>query len=108
MANAAVVSTVLLVMAESDIPTLGMPRPGPAAATTIARKRAVFFNALELAVERGLLTVNPLTQIRWKTPKAPEAIDPSCVVNPEQAVRDALNGIAWMPPRNTTASALAA
>lgn len=56
-----------------------------AAATTIARKRAVFFNALELAVEGGPLTVNPLLSIRWRAPKQAEAIDPRCVVNPEQA-----------------------
>lgn len=57
----------------------------PAAPTTIARKRAVLFNALDLAVERGLLDVNPLTQIRWTPPKAAVAVDPGCVVNPDQA-----------------------
>ena len=57
----------------------------PAAATTTARKRAVFFNALELAVECGLLLVNPLPQIKWRAPKQAEAIDPACVINPEQA-----------------------
>jgi integrase len=56
-----------------------------AAATTIARKRAVLFNALELAAERELLTHNPLRRLRWTAPKAVDAIDPACVVNPDQA-----------------------
>jgi integrase len=56
-----------------------------AAASTIARKRAVFFNALELAVERELLPHNPLRSLRWSAPKTAEAIDPACVVNPDQA-----------------------
>jgi integrase len=59
----------------------------PAAATTIARKRAVFFNALEFAVEQGHLEVNALTRIRWKTPKQAAAVDPASMVNPEQAGR---------------------
>jgi integrase len=57
----------------------------PAAATTIARKRAVLFNALELAVERELLESNPLRRVRWRAPKTAEAINPACVVNPRQA-----------------------
>ena len=45
----------------------------------------MLFNALDLAVERGLLDVNPLLRIRWTPPKAAVAIDPACVVNPDQA-----------------------
>jgi integrase len=56
-----------------------------AAASTIARKRAVFFNALELAAERRLIDANPLPKVRWKVPKTAEAIDPTCVVNHDQA-----------------------
>jgi integrase len=56
-----------------------------AAASTIARKRAVFFNSLELAAERGLIEANPLPKLRWKVPKTAQAVDPACVVNPEQA-----------------------
>jgi integrase len=56
-----------------------------AAATTVARKRAVFFNALELAAERQLIDANPLPKVRWKLPKTAEAIDPACVINHDQA-----------------------
>ncbi len=37
----------------------------PAAATTVYRKRAVFFNAAGLAVERRLLPANPIPQVQW-------------------------------------------
>jgi len=57
----------------------------PAAPSTVARKRAVLFNALDIAVERGLLDSNPLTSIRWSPPKIAVAVDPACVVNPDQA-----------------------
>jgi integrase len=56
-----------------------------AAATTIARKRAVFHNALELAAEQRRIEANPLPRVRWRAPKQAEAIDPACVVNPDQA-----------------------
>jgi hypothetical protein len=68
-----------------------------AAASTIARKRAVFFNALELAVERELLPHNPLRSLRWSAPKTAEAIDPACVVNPDQA-RALLAAVAQVGP----------
>jgi integrase len=58
-----------------------------AAATTIGRRRAVLFNALELAVEQDRLQVNGLTKVRWRTPKQAAAVDPASVVNPEQARR---------------------
>src|SRR5215470_14890986 len=38
----------------------------PAAANTIARKRAVFHNALAYAAELGLLPASPLAQVAWK------------------------------------------
>lgn len=57
----------------------------PAAATTTARKRAVLHQALEYAVEQELVTVNPLSRVRWKPPKVAEAFDPRAVVNPTQA-----------------------
>ncbi|MGP3985107.1 tyrosine-type recombinase/integrase [Streptomyces sp. KR80] len=59
---------------------------GTAAASTIRRKRAIFHNALVYAVDAGLLTDNPLPQIRWKLPEpVEEEIDPECVPDPEQA-----------------------
>ncbi len=59
----------------------------PAAATTIARKRAVLYNAMEYAVERQLLPSNPLDRVRWRAPKVAASIDPRSVINPEQARR---------------------
>lgn len=56
----------------------------PAAASTVGRKRAVFHNALEYAVELGHLPANPLGQVRWKAPRLAEAVDRRVVVNPTQ------------------------
>ncbi|MFF3376199.1 tyrosine-type recombinase/integrase [Streptomyces sp. NPDC002680] len=59
---------------------------GTAAASVIRRKRAIFHNALEYAVDAELLTENPLTRIKWKAPEqVEEAVDPACVPNPGQA-----------------------
>ncbi len=57
----------------------------PAAATVIARKRAVLFNLLGYAVDKKYFPMNPLATIRWKSPKVAEAIDRRRVVNPRQA-----------------------
>lgn len=58
----------------------------PAAATTIARKRAVLYNVLKYAVkERKLLGVNPIDQVDWKAPDKVEQVDRSVVANPAQA-----------------------
>jgi integrase len=56
-----------------------------ASATTINRKRAVVYNALELAAERELLVVNPLSKVRWRAPKVNDVVDPAAVINPRQA-----------------------
>jgi hypothetical protein len=50
------------------------PRSGPldgkpAAAATVRRKRAVFYNALGYAVELGLLDANPIDRVQWKAPE---------------------------------------
>nr|WP_235613588.1 hypothetical protein [Streptomyces olivochromogenes] len=59
-----------------------------AAARTIRRKRAIFHNSLEYAVEADLLTENPLTRIKWKAPEqVEEELDPACVPDPEQAAK---------------------
>jgi integrase len=57
----------------------------PAAASTLARKRAVFHNALDAAVDAGYLKTNPMAQVRGPRRAAPLALDPRSVVNPEQA-----------------------
>jgi integrase len=56
-----------------------------AAATTIARKRAVLFNVLDLAVEREIFATHPLARVRWKAPKVADSFDPRAVINPTQA-----------------------
>jgi integrase len=59
----------------------------PVAPSTVSRKRAIFHNALELAVERELLATNPLARIRWSAPKVNDVVDIRTVVNHEQAQR---------------------
>jgi site-specific recombinase XerD len=56
-----------------------------AAASTIARKRAVFHNALGYAVETGLLDANPADQVSWRPPKASGAVNPQVMASPSQA-----------------------
>ena len=56
----------------------------PAAASTIARKRAVFHGALGYAVELGLLPANPIGLVRWRAPRAAVAVSPATVPSPAQ------------------------
>jgi integrase len=65
-----------------------------AAATTVARKRAAFYNSLGFAVEAGLLESNPIDRIQWTAPEVARAIDRRVVANPTQvrAMLDALRG----------------
>jgi integrase len=53
----------------------------PAAASTQRRKRAVFYNAVELR----LLTSNPIDRIQWKTPAVAQTVDRRVVAGPAQA-----------------------
>ncbi len=55
-----------------------------AAASTIARKPAVFHDAAGYAVELGLLPANPVSQVRWTPPKAAAAVNPQTVASPAQ------------------------
>jgi integrase len=57
-----------------------------AAATTIARKRAVFYGALRYAVELRLLPTHPMDHVQWITPKSDDEVDRRSVVNPQQAL----------------------
>jgi len=56
-----------------------------AAGSTVRRKRAVLHNALEYALEVGVLVSNPMSSLKWKAPKVAEAVDRRVVVNPKQA-----------------------
>lgn len=75
-----------------------------AASSVVKRKRAVLFNVMEYAVERGLLDTNLMTTIKWKVPKPVKAIDKRVVVNPQQAARLLLSVRAQQPsgPRLVT------
>lgn len=55
-----------------------------AAATTVRRKRAVFYNCLGYAVERRLLTANPVDKVQWTAPQVPHTVDRRVVANPAQ------------------------
>ena len=69
----------------------------PAAANTIARKRAVFHGALGYAVELGLLPANPIGLVRWRAPKAASAVSPATVPSPAQ-VRAILDQVTRIRP----------
>jgi integrase len=56
-----------------------------AAENTVRRKYTVFNNALKYAVERDLLTVNPLTRIDWEPPETDDEVDFRFVPGAEQA-----------------------
>ncbi|KIR64273.1 integrase [Micromonospora haikouensis] len=58
---------------------------GPAAANTVARKRAVLYSALKYAVELRYLDAHPMDFIQWRAPKNTDQVDRKVVVNPEQA-----------------------
>ncbi|WP_225844941.1 site-specific integrase [Streptomyces sp. HPF1205] len=58
-----------------------------AADNTIRRKRTTFNNALRYAVERDLLTVNPLARIDWEPPHTDDEVDFQYVPDPALAGR---------------------
>ncbi|MEV4248076.1 tyrosine-type recombinase/integrase [Streptosporangium canum] len=69
---------------------------GAAAATTIARKRSVFYNALQYAVDLEELPSNPVDKVKaWKPPKVREVVDRRVVVNPVQA-RELLAAVTYV------------
>jgi integrase len=68
-----------------------------AAATTISRKRAIFYNAVEYAVELGHLPANPITSMTWRAPKTSESVDPRVVINHAHA-RALLDAVSEQAP----------
>lgn len=60
-----------------------------AAATTVARKRAVFYGALRYAVELRLLVAHPMDYVQWIAPKSTDEVDRRSVVNPKAGTRAA-------------------
>ncbi|MEQ7129359.1 tyrosine-type recombinase/integrase [Actinopolymorpha sp. B11F2] len=70
----------------SALETLATRQDGQTASTnTFVRKRAVLYNALEYAVELGYFPTNPLSRVKWTTPKATEAVDPRVLVDRKRA-----------------------
>jgi integrase len=56
-----------------------------AAASTARRHRIIVANAMDYAVERGLLETNPIRVLKWTAPKVSSQVDRRSVVNPQQA-----------------------
>ena len=55
-----------------------------AAASTARRNRTILANAMDYAVELGLLETNPIRALKWTTPKVSSQVDRRSVVNPRQ------------------------
>ena len=70
-----------------------------AAPTVYRRKRAVLFNLLSYAVEKDLLSDNPLVKIKRKAPKMAGEVDPGVVANPAQ-VTELLTAVTYVGRRN--------
>ncbi len=56
-----------------------------AAASTARRNRTILANAMDYAVELGLLESNPIRALKWTAPKVSSQVDRRSVVNPRQA-----------------------
>ena len=72
----------------------------PAAATTIARKRAVFYSVLNYGVELDILPANPIGKVTWKAPEVAEEIDRRVVARPQE-VRELLAAVETIGPELT-------
>lgn len=59
----------------------------PAASSNVHRNRAILHNALDYAVERSLLSSNPLEDLKSKAPRTASEVDRRCVVSHAQARR---------------------
>jgi integrase len=69
----------------------------PAAPSVVSRKRKIFNTAIEYAVERGLLTQNPVPALKWTAPRTVHTVDRRAVANPVQA-RGLLNAVRELRP----------
>jgi integrase len=56
-----------------------------AAASTARRNRIILANAMDYAIELGLLETNPIRTLKWTAPKVSGQVDRRSVVNPRQA-----------------------
>jgi integrase len=56
-----------------------------AAPSTARRNRTILANAADYAVERKLLSANPIRVVKWIPPKTSQQVDRRSVINPRQA-----------------------
>ena len=97
------VSVPLIALEDEDrvelaLTALALRLDGKAAAATVARrKRAVFYNVLDMAsTGKGhVLAANPLNTMKWKPPDAAEKVDRRVVANPHQ-VRELLAALSYV------------
>ena len=61
------------------------------------RKRAVFHNALQYAVEIEALPANNLERVSWTAPKVSDVVDRRVVINPSQA-RELPTAVTYIGP----------
>jgi integrase len=64
----------------------------PAAGSVVSRRRRILNTAVEYAVERKLLSANPIPALKWKAPRTVEVVDRRVVANPVQ-VRTLLDAV---------------
>ena len=55
------------------------------AASTARRHRMILANAMDYALELGLIETNPIRALKWTAPKVSSQVDRRSVVNPHQA-----------------------
>ncbi|WP_117209452.1 tyrosine-type recombinase/integrase [Allorhizocola rhizosphaerae] len=85
----------------AGLDAIGLKMDGkPAAVTTMRRKRSVFFNVLQYAVELELLDYNPIDKLRVRSrrSKVVTVVDRRVVVNPKQA-RQLLAAVTYIGER---------
>jgi integrase len=68
-----------------------------AAASTARRHRTILANAMDYAIELGLLETNPIRALKWTAPKVSSQVDRRSVVNLAQA-RALLNAVRAQQP----------
>lgn len=69
----------------------------PRAPSVVSRWRKILNNAVEYAIERKILAVNPIPALRWKPPRTAHVVDRRRVANPNQ-VRALLDAVRERSP----------
>jgi hypothetical protein len=55
----------------------------PGAPSVVSRRRKLLGTAIGYAVELKLLTANPVSALKWKTPHTTDSVDRRSVANPD-------------------------